>query len=178
MRVAFVAKVEKELYPRTVDVTVEQIIEQITKAHEMASEYLDELLDDMDEDELKSPADVAAAEKAKRDKDKLAAKKEKEELERKQQEAKSKLYHEDDLRAVPIDDLAIAPSAAAIYKKEGWETAGDILDFVEAKPLQELPGIADALANNTMHAIYDMATGEARESITVLKHYADSLVEA
>lgn len=57
------------------------------------------------------------------------------------------------LNAILLTDLGIHGLAENAYKRAGLETVGDVLTYAEAKPLEEIVGISEKLAAQTMKAI-------------------------
>lgn len=57
------------------------------------------------------------------------------------------------LNAVLITDIGIHGLAENAYKRAGLETVGDVLTYAEAKPLDEIVGISEKLAAQTLKAI-------------------------
>lgn len=60
------------------------------------------------------------------------------------------------LNAVLITDLGIHGLAENAYKRAGLDNVGDILTYAQAKPLEDIVGISDKLAKQTLEKIEAM----------------------
>jgi hypothetical protein len=135
-----------------------ELIEQATRLSVRAIESLEACKANSPE-RLASEAEAEAAEQARiqsgiDERAAFAAKREAEAEANKQAEAAADaLLAPPTLNAVLITDLGIHGLAENAYKKAGLETVGDVLTYSQARPLDDIVGISERFAKQTMEAI-------------------------